>query len=124
MELMPRAEWTQDCQGKQDFDGPIISVSTRYYPGPGVGGSLVLEAGSSEFKTIPYGPQPSANSSILLRLGPKHKGDGGGDYYVWKTQDFTAPTESKTKALVEAWVTERMAEIVACMGGIGQFKAP
>ena len=24
--------WTQDCMGKQDYDGPIVHVSTRYWP--------------------------------------------------------------------------------------------
>ncbi len=26
------AEWTPDCQGKQDLDFEILSVSTRYWP--------------------------------------------------------------------------------------------
>jgi len=25
-------QWTKDCQGKQDFDFPVVYVSTRYYP--------------------------------------------------------------------------------------------
>ena len=24
--------WTQDCQGKQDLDMPVLSINTRYYP--------------------------------------------------------------------------------------------
>lgn len=31
---MPRinARWTDDCQGKKDFDGTIIDISSRYWP--------------------------------------------------------------------------------------------
>lgn len=25
-------EWTNDCSGKQDFDFPVLRVSTRYWP--------------------------------------------------------------------------------------------
>ena len=26
------ARWTDDCQGKKDFDGRLLSYSTRYWP--------------------------------------------------------------------------------------------
>lgn len=120
--MKPYAMWTLDCQGKQDFDGPLLSVSTRYWPGPGGGGTLMLEAGATEFKEVPYGKQPSASCSILLRLGPREEHDGGGDYMVWREKDFTAPTEAETKALVEAWAAEQMADVVRLLGGISQFK--
>jgi hypothetical protein len=126
MEIVPRAVWTQDCQGKQDFDGPLFSISSRYYPGPSGGGFMSVSnsgIGGAKIETIPYDSQPSAVSTIHLRLGPVENHDGGGDYYVWKRAEFTAPTEAEVKAQVEAWVTERMAEIVTALGGLSQFRA-
>lgn len=29
------AKWTPDCQGKKDYDGQILSISTRYWPSGG-----------------------------------------------------------------------------------------
>lgn len=31
--LLLAAKWTHDCQGKMDYDGNILSISTRYWPG-------------------------------------------------------------------------------------------
>lgn len=28
----PAAAWTDDCQGKKDYDGRLIDISCRYYP--------------------------------------------------------------------------------------------
>jgi len=36
------AKWTLDCQGKQDFDFPVLSVSCRYYPDYTVIASIYL----------------------------------------------------------------------------------
>lgn len=30
--MIDTAEWTHDCNGKQDLDFPILQASTRYYP--------------------------------------------------------------------------------------------
>lgn len=125
--LRPRAAWTPDCQGKQDFDGPIISVSTRYWPGPGGGGPMVVETRPGRTPKITegtYGDSPSATSAIILRLGPKEEHDGGGDYMIWREQDFRAPTEAEVKALVEDWVHEMMVDIMTALGGRRAFRQP
>lgn len=31
-EIEFETEWTSDCQGKQDFDFNVLTVSTRYWP--------------------------------------------------------------------------------------------
>lgn len=123
-EIEPYAMWTPDCQGKQDFDGPIISVSTRYYPGPGGGGFMQMDIsnGSSVTTTQPYGPQPTAHAAIHLRVGPREEHDGGGNYLIWKQKEFAAETEAGVKAQVEAWTRDMMGEIIANMGGLGAFK--
>jgi hypothetical protein len=83
--LKPCAEWKNDCQGKKDFDGPILSVSTRYWPGPG---------------------RPSATTSIYLNIGPP---GADVDDIIWRQRDFEADTEAEVKAAVESWVSEMMA---------------
>jgi hypothetical protein len=126
MDLKAYAYWTHDCQGKQDFDGPLLSVSTRYWPGPEGGGFMMVNngPGGAQISTKPYGKQPSAHSSIILRLGPKEPNDGGGEYLVWREKEFSAPTEAEVKAEVEAWAAEQMVAVVALLGGIAQFKKP
>ena len=37
--MQPYAMWTDDCQGKKDYDGNMVSISTRYWPGPSGGGN-------------------------------------------------------------------------------------
>jgi hypothetical protein len=121
--MLPHARWTHDCQGKQDFDGPLLAVSTRYYPGPDGGGTMVISPGRPIW-TVPYGPKPSPTSSIILRVGPAEEGDGGGDYYIWRRQDFEGETEADVKAQVERWVSAQMEDAVRLLGGKEAFKEP
>ena len=37
------AKWTDDCQGKKDYDGKILCLSTRYWPR---GGGVTVHAPS------------------------------------------------------------------------------
>lgn len=123
--LVPHARWTNDCQGKQDYDGEIITVSTRYWPGPdGGGGSLLVENGPTGFSmsTVPYGDKPKAHSSILLNLGPAEEHDGGGRHLVWADRKFTGGTEAEVKAKVERWASKQMSEIVRRLGGLRAFR--
>ena len=124
MDLKPYAMWTNDCQGKQDYDGGLLSISTRYYPGPGGGGFMMFNSATGEMSTKPYGKTPSAHSSIILRIGPREEHDGGGDYLVWRDADFEAATEAEVKGLVETWVTAQMADVVALLGGAPAFRNP
>ena len=122
--LKPYATWTDDCQGKKDFDGPLISISTRYWPGPEGGGSMFVEnkpGTAPKISTVPYGPKPSAHSAIHLRLGPAEKDDGGGEYLIWREKEFDGDTEDAVKTQVEAWCSEQMNAVVALMGGISAF---
>lgn len=122
--LKPYAIWTDDCQGKKDFDGPLIWISTRYWPGPEGGGSMLVEIrpGSDvKISTLPYGSKPSAHSAIHLRLGPQEQDDGGGDYLIWREEEFWGDTEDAVKAQVEAWYSEQMNAVVALLGGISAF---
>jgi hypothetical protein len=94
-------KWTLDCQGKQDFDGEIVSLSTRYWPRGG--GFTVLEAGPWRWEENKDRPEikPSANASIML-LGKE-----------LVSQDFEAETEAEVKQLVEAWARTEIERIAA-----------
>lgn len=120
--MQPYAHWTNDCQGKQDFDGPLLSVSTRYYPGPANKnhGTLVFHRGKES--VVPYGLHPSAHCSIHLRIGPREDGDGGGDYLVWREKEFEGETEVLVKAAVETWAADQMQQIVDLLGGESAFR--
>lgn len=108
--MKPAAKWTPDCQGKQDFDGPLLSISTRFYPGPGGGGAMLYDSRTGVTKTVPYGPEPSAVASILFEYGEE------GDYHVWRQQKFSALTEDQVKAEVEGWVAAQMADLAKILG--------
>lgn len=60
----PRIEWTNDCQGKKNFDGSLVSVSTRYWPRGG--GFSVLPPGEHEWQENDSRPhiRPAARVSI------------------------------------------------------------
>lgn len=100
------ASWTNDCQGKQDYDGPILTLSTRYWPGPEGGAAMQVTAqgGRVEISDAPWGPQPTATADILLHFSDE-------DCTPLRTQDFTGATEADVKAQVEAWADAQFAEI-------------
>lgn len=74
--------WRHDCQGKQDYDGRIVEVSTRYWP-----------------PNYDRDGQHTAHSSILL----------GGVEVV--DANFTAQTIAECKRLVEEWVAGKIQSI-------------
>ena len=124
-DLAPYAMWSDDCQGKKDYDGRLISISTRYWPGPDGGGTMTYDTRTGVIGSMPYGQRPSAHALILLMLGPQEsENDGGGEYLVWRDAEFNGDTEAGVKSQVETWVTERMRELVELMGGLTAFRKP
>ena len=102
------AMWTPDCQGKQDFDGQLVSLSTRYWPRGG-GFTLIASRGGGleENDTRPQ-VRPSAHAKIYL-------GSTDNEFYgeAIKLCDIEteADTEEEVKAQVEAWVAEQFERI-------------
>ena len=78
---MSRFEWYDDCQGKKDYDGAIMQVFTRFWPGGYQKNGLC-----------------SAKSDISV---------GGRELFM---QEFEG-TESEVKADVEGWVEDRIDQI-------------
>lgn len=94
----PCARWTSDVGGKQDYDGRLLDISTRYWPAWKSSNGM-----------------PSARASILIRHGEPDE-YGYGDYSTWREQEFEAPTEAEVKVLVEAWVAEQFADVLRLLG--------
>jgi hypothetical protein len=111
--LRLQAEWTDDCQGKKDYDGDILSISTRYWPRGG-GFFVLRNAGDGvafeENDARPY-IKPSATSSLMLTY---HK-DGGGDYVDLTEQSFEGETFEEVAAQVEVWAQEQMDRAVRAL---------
>jgi hypothetical protein len=107
------AEWTDDCQGKKDYDAEILGISTRYWPR---GGGFSIfdrdkpEAGLQDNETRP-GIKPSAKSELVIR----HAGEGLETWTVLAAAEFEAETEDEVKAAVEEWAQAQMDKAVAAL---------
>ena len=93
-------KWTNDCQGKKDYDGEIVAVSTRYWPGH----MTVFDSREPEkgFHEVPAG-NPSAHCSITLSDGLLN-----GEYEDLIEADFKGDTFEEVAAHVEVWAQEQM----------------
>src|SRR4051794_15112599 len=101
MSEIAELKWTPDCQGKWDYDGALIRVSTRYWPRGG--GFSIYDGG--EFRTNENQEiRPSANSTIYL-----------GEDEVLVEQDFEGDTEAEVKCAVEVWVAAQFNRIASLL---------
>ena len=103
------ARWTPDCQGKQDFDGPIIVVSTRYWPQGG--GYLEFERHTRHWRENEDRPEilPSAHCAIIIR-------DREEDHDLTIAEaEFEAKTEEEVKRRVESWANEKRNRIIRAL---------
>jgi hypothetical protein len=103
--IVPCAQWTDDCQGKKNYDGRLLSISTSYRPAE-----------------LSKDNRPSARSSIHLDHG-KPDSYGYGYYLNVAEQEFVADTEAEVKAAVEVWVQAQFDRIVRLLG-MDQGTAP
>jgi len=94
------AKWTDDCQGKKDYDGEFVSVSTRYWPRGGGFFIIRSDANGVEVDENPA-PEipPSARSEILLY----HGDPGSGDSITLAERKFEGETLEEVKSQVEEW---------------------
>lgn len=106
--IEPIAEWTLDCNGKQDYDANLVTLSSRYWPRGG---------GFFTFDT---------STGILGedRDRPENKPCASSTIYVLDEQyahaDFEGETEEEVKAQVEAWAAAQVESVKAAMRGIRQ----
>ena len=115
LDMGPAARWTPDCQGKWDYDGRLISISTLYWP---QGGGYHISDGKGDFRpSIEMYPlvRPSAHSSIHINCGEPDENGFNSPYAHLVEKDFEADTQGEVRAAVEQWVAEQYARIVKCV---------
>lgn len=96
-------EWEPDCQGKWDYDYPLVSLSCRYYPRGG--GYDVYHNGAWEVNEDRPEIGPTAQASICI-------GDlVNGPYETLAEAYFGGKTESEVKRQVELWAEEMIERV-------------
>ncbi len=108
---MVEIKWTPDCQGKWDYDGDVVNVSSRYWPRGGGFHTFSREVGWEGNEARPD-IRPSATSSIYI----------GEDRIA--SHDFEGDTEAEVKASVEAWVAEQVTRVTAAVRALYPVEAP
>lgn len=92
--LQPCAHWEPDCNGKTSYDGPIVSIESRYWPG----------------HYDKHG-QHTASASIVVHTW--HEPTNQADHFdLVIATDLNGSTELAVRAKVEDWVTQKMQRIV------------
>lgn len=99
------AEWTDDAQGKKDFDGDILSISTRYWP---AGGGFSIFVPGQGFTHNPLDTKPSAKSSLVFRYAEYESID-------LAEKEFEGETFEDVARQVEAWAQEQMNKVVTLL---------
>jgi hypothetical protein len=104
------AAWDDDCQGKKDYDGRLVSLSTRYWPRGG--GWWMLEPGKGLNENPTPDVKPSAHATIYL-------GSCANDFYddavPLAEAKFEDDTQEAVQRAVEAWAKEQYTRIGAAL---------
>lgn len=97
------AKLTDDCCGKKDFDGEMLSVSSRYWPKGGSALAFDTSNPSAGLHHYDDGSACSANSKILFHY---KKENGDQDYVVVaESGDYiTGDSLEEVQAKIESWV--------------------
>lgn len=100
------ARWTDDCQGKKDFDGRLVNLSTRYWPYGG-GFSVITRHGHGgvsieDASTISKAP-PSAHASLHFQLPDAQRIEGWQNWLVIAEERFKGETQEEVQRQVETW---------------------
>lgn len=102
------ANWTNDCQGKKDFDGSIVRISTRYWPR---GGGVSIWDGRDFRTNSDQTIRPSATAAIVLCHGEPREGSPYGDYTDLAEREFSGDTFEEVAQQVEVWGQEQFDKI-------------
>ena len=90
--------WKNDCQGKKNYDGKLVTITTHYWPGP----YAVFDLGLHEI----YGARPSAKSTIWLV-------DCFGEELA--TKDFEGESFDDVDEQVKSWGQQQMDRIATAL---------
>lgn len=96
------AKWTDDCQGKKDYDGVVLRISTRYWPQGGGFGLFDHATGIMQQNEDRPHIQPSAKSCFILESKGIKEDEINRLELI--TENFKGDTEQEVKEKVEKWV--------------------
>jgi hypothetical protein len=99
------ARWMNDCGGKKDFDGNLVSISTRYWPEDG--GFYVITDERGLRKNDILGPC-EAHATIGLRERGAEEDDEYGRLHKLTDETFTGDSYEAVRVQVEAWAQKQM----------------
>lgn len=97
------SHWTPNCQGKQNFDGPVVELSIRYWPRGD--GFITFDSQTGECRENKV--EPSATSAFVIR-------DVDHDFVLVEAK-FEAETWDEVKRQVEAWANDQYAKITGVL---------
>jgi len=120
-QMLPCARWKDDCQGKKNYDGPLLSISCRYYPtakeqAEGSHWNYISGNGELEAHLYEADGKASAIASIILEDGPLDENDTPSGYRTWRESEFVGDSCAEVKTLVEQWVQQQFDEIRTLLG--------
>lgn len=118
------AQWSDDCGGKKDYDGPILSLSTRYWPRGG--GFMVFDTanpnlGLRDSADAYPDMRPSAASSLLLGIATGDDPEDTTDLYLAR-EEFEGETYEEVRQKVETWAQSQMDRVIKAL--TGEFGKP
>lgn len=101
------AEWTDDCGGKKDFDGELVTLSTRYWPR---GGGFFVLTPDREWQGNEARPQIKLSARATIYLGSTRN-----EFYEEAVEladaKFEGETQAEVQRAVEVWAAEQFARI-------------
>lgn len=92
------AIWSDDCQGKKDYDGNVVMLNTRYWP------SSYQSNGNC-----------SAHSDVSIQYGEVDKNRYNGKTIKLCEGKFEAPTQQEVQHMVEQWAQGQMNDICSVL---------
>lgn len=105
------AEWKDDCQGKKDYDGQILSISTRYWPRGG--GFHVFDRDNPQLGMQGNEARPEIKPSATSALVVHYRNDKGfTETLDLASKDFEGETFDEIAGEVGVWAQAQMDKAV------------
>lgn len=102
------AKWRDDCQGKKDYDGEVVVLSCRYWPGAdSEQGTMIVTRdhnGQVVIGTEPHGERHHVHASICLVKA-------GGDFATLTHEHFYGNSFDEVRVATEGWAKGAVARV-------------
>ena len=99
--LLDEIEWTPDCQDKWDFDGGLLTISTRLWGNKG--GTLCFNTVTREMKEL---IEEKASAKCYFMFGGEDLLESG---------DIEADTNDECKKLCEQWYKDNFRKAISLL---------